>query len=171
MKLKMLSLAISAALLFSCGSTRTSTSENAAFAVPSTVNGTFQTQYPTATQVTWSAYDAAGVPIDWELTGWPALTSNDYVVTYNLGPDRYYSWYNATGQWIGTAYTLATTNMLPAAINNTLTTQFANYTIDKVQKEIWKDQQAYELQLVNGDQRIKVVMDMNGNILKQKQKS
>lgn len=172
MKLKIFVMAATTALLFACSSSykTTSTSANAAYSVPTTVSTTFSTQYPTASAVTWGAYDVTTVPIDWELTGWPALTSNDYMVTYNVGSDKFYSWYDKNGNWVGTTYALANPSILPGGIMNSINTQFNGYTIDKVQKEQWKDQTAYEVKMYQGDNKVKVLFDQNGNIIKQKTK-
>lgn len=173
MKLKIFALATITSFLFACSSTykTTSTSQNAAYSVPTGIKTTFATQYPTATSVTWGAYDANVVPIEWDLTGWPALTSSDYMVTYNVGPDRFYSWYDANGNWVGTTYALANNSILPSAVMNTINTQFNGYTVDKVQKENWKDQTAYEIKLTQGTNLLKLLVDQNGNIIKQKTKT
>ena len=93
------------------------------------------------------------------------------MVTYNVGNDRYYSWYDANGNWIGTTYALANNSILPANVNNAINAQFNGYTLDKVQKVTWKDRTAYEVKMYQGDNKIKVLFDENGNILKQKTKS
>lgn len=57
MKLKIMSLVTAMVLLLSCGTTtQTSTSSNAAYDVPATIQTSFTTQYPTATNVVWSGY-------------------------------------------------------------------------------------------------------------------
>ena len=93
-KLKLVSLVVATTLLFSCGTTYTSTSDNAAYNVnvPSSIKGNFAVQYPDATNIVWNSYDVATVPIDWEMTGWTTLDNNDYVVTFNVGSDQYYAW-------------------------------------------------------------------------------
>jgi hypothetical protein len=172
MKLKIFALAALTSLLFACSSQqRVSTSTNAAYNVPTNITTTFSTQYPNATNVTWGAYDVALVPIDWELTGWQPLTSSDYMVTYNVGADRFYSWYDTNGNWVATTYALANPSILPTAVMNTINTQFSGYTIEKVDKEMWKDQTAYEIKLNQGDTRLKLLVDANGNVIKQKTKA
>ena len=170
MKLRILSLLIAAAIITSCTTTQTSTSENAAFGLPSSVRLDFERHYPDATNVTWSNFDAATVPIDWELTDWAVLDADDYVVKFNMGNDAYFAWYDANGTWIGSAYTMSATSTLPAAVTTTLNSQFKDYTIESIQKETWKDKTAYELKLVSGDNRVKLLVDANGTILKQKDK-
>src|SRR5215218_2867725 len=117
MKLKFLSLFAAVSLLISCGTTYKSTSSNNAYNVPAGVQNVFTVQYPDATNVVWSAYDVNSIPIEWDLTGWPALTANDYVAQYNMGGNQYYAWYDANGTWIGSTYALNNTTILPAAIN------------------------------------------------------
>jgi hypothetical protein len=182
MKLTFLSCIAAMALLVSCETSRTattsttpttttSTADNAAFGAPTGMQTTFSTQYPNASAVTWSRYDAAATPIDWELTDWPALTTNDYVVTFNMGNDRYYAWYTANGQWVGTAHAVTDHNTLPEGVRNVLNTQFTGYKIDKIERELWKDRLAYEIKLKRGDDdKVKLLIDSNGTILKQKLK-
>ena len=101
MKLKILSLLAGVAFMVSCGPSYEITDPNTTTLVdvPSGTVTTFTTQYPGATRVVWSAYDPAVVPIDWELTGWPVLTTNDYVVRFNMDNSDYYGYYDANGDW------------------------------------------------------------------------
>ena len=92
----------------SCGTTYTSTSDNAAYnvTVPAGVRTNFAVAYPDATNVVWNAYDATVVPIDWEMSGWTVLDKDDYAVTFNMGSDTYYAWYDTNGNLVGTAYAI-----------------------------------------------------------------
>jgi hypothetical protein len=185
MKLKILSLVATVALLVSCGgskqttstsstpTTATSTSSNAAYSgvkVPAGVQTSFTTQYPNATNVTWSTYDVTVVPIDWEMTGWPTLDSSAYMVRYTMDNNNYYGWYDTNGNWVGSTYVISDYKSLPAPVNSMLNSQYPGYTISSVQRESWKDHKAYEIKMQNGDNKVKLVVDDNGNILKQKTK-
>jgi hypothetical protein len=172
MKLKILSLLAGVAFMVSCGPSYEITNPNTTVIdVPSGTITTFTTQYPTATHVVWLAYDPATVPIDWELTGWPVLTSNDYVVRFNMDNSDYYGYFDANGDWIGTAMVLMDYNTLPTAVTATISSEYPGYTISSVQKEFKKDNIAYEIQLKNGESKMKLLVDANGNILKRKTKS
>ena len=48
--------------------------------------------------------------------------------------------------------------------------KYKDYTIESAQRESWKDQAAYELNLANGDTKLKVLVDANGNVIKEKTK-
>ena len=157
--------------LLSCGTTTsTSHSSNQAFYLPNKIQTTFSGQYPKASNVTWSAYDVSSIPIlDWEFAGWPAIDASDYTVRFTLDTFNYHAWYDAGGDWIGSAYTIKAAKPLPEAINNTLKAQFDGYSFDGAVREFWKDNEAYEIKIKNGDaNRMKILMDANGNILKQK---
>ncbi|HEY6954038.1 MAG TPA: PepSY-like domain-containing protein [Flavisolibacter sp.] len=150
---------------------QTTTSSHAAFMVPSNIQTSFSTQYPDATAVTWAPYDVTVVPIDWDLTDWAVLSPQDYSVTYTMNGKKYYSWYSANGNWIGTTYDISDyNNGLPAAVNQTIASKYSGYTIDKANQVTWNDQTAYDLKLKNGDNKMKVLIDTNGNVLKQKDK-
>lgn len=171
MKLQLMSLVIATALLFSCGpTTYNSTSANPAFDVPANIQTSFTTQYPAATNVTWNRYDVATVPIDWELAGWTVLDADDYAVAYNLDGENYYSWYDAEGNWIGSSSAVTDYTKLPSSISTMIKDKYSGYTIEKVDREMWKDQTAYEVKLKNGDSKIKLLVDNNGNVLKEKTK-
>jgi len=170
MKLKFVSLVVAATLILSCGTTYTSTSNNAAYnvAVPSGIKANFAAQYPDATNIVWNSYDAGTVPVDWEMAGWTALDANDYAVTFNVGQNQYYGWYDNNGALIGTAYAITDYSQLPYAVNTMLQKDYKDYSIEAVQREMWGTQTAYEVKLKNGDNKTKLLVDSKGNILKQK---
>ena len=173
MKLKILILIAAVALFASCGPsyrvTDQSTVSKDTIGVPTEIKSAFSTQYPTATNVVWSTYDPSAVPlVDWDLNGWTALGEGAYLATFSLNNDTYYAWYAPDNEWIGTAYTVIDYKGLPPAINTLLNDKFAGYTISSVSREMKKGQMAYELQLKNADTKIKLLVDDNGNIIKQK---
>lgn len=179
MKWKALSLFAATGFFFACSTpntattstTATSTSTNTAYDVPASLQSSFNTRYPGASTVVWSRYDATAVPIDWELSGWDAMDANDYAVTFNMGGDNYYAWYDSEGNWIGSSYALRDMSKLPQSVNTLIQTKYSGYTIEKVDREMWKDQMAYEIKLKNGDNsKVKLLVDANGNVLKEKMK-
>ena len=171
MKLVIVFLLAFNVLLLSCGTTtNTSNSSNEAFYLPNKIQTTFSGQYPKATNVTWSAYDVSSVPIvDWEFAGWPPIDASDYTVRFTLDTFNYHAWYDAGGDWIGSGYAIKAAKPLPDAINNTLKAQFGSYNFDGAVKLFWKDEEAYEVKIKNGDaNKMKILLDASGNILKQK---
>jgi hypothetical protein len=162
-------IAAAALLVTSCETSRTSTSNDAAYDLPVAIRSDFQAQYPTASGVTWTQFDIAATPIDWEMSGWAPLDANDYVVTFDMGTDRYYAYYDSDGTWVGTAYTVANHNNLPSAVYGTLNAQYKDYTIERIDRELWGDNTAYEIKLRRSDDdKIKLLIDSNGTVLKQK---
>lgn len=171
MKARFLGLIAAFALITSCStSSRTSSSSNAAYSTPADLQTSFTTQYPTASNATWSAYDATMSPIDWELSGWPAADVTAHSVAFDMDSSRYYAYYGADGTWIGSTYAISDYTKLPEAVHNAVKEKYSAYTIDKVQQEMWKDKMAYELKLKNGDNKIKLLVDNQGNVLKEKLK-
>ena len=170
MKLKIVSLVVAVTLLVSCGTTYTSTSNNAAYnvSVPTPIQGHFAAQYPDATNIVWNSYDATLVPIDWEFTGWNMLDANDFTVTFDVGANKYYAWYDNSGTLIGSAYTMTDYSQLPYAVTMMLQNQYKDYTIEAVQREMSGTQTAYEIKLKSADSKTKILVDSKGNILKQK---
>jgi hypothetical protein len=170
MKLKMMSLVLAAGLFFSCGTTYNATSDNAAYNVdvPLTIRSGFAVNYPDASNVVWNRYDAAIVPIDWEMTGWTALDTDDYAVSFDMGGSKYYAWYDSNGELVGTAYAVTDHTKLPGAVTTLLNNNYKGYTIDAIQREMWRSNTAYELKLSQGDKKIKLLVDSNGSVIKEK---
>jgi hypothetical protein len=170
MKLKIVSLVLAATLIISCGTTYTSTSNNAAYnvTVPESIQGHFAAQYPDATNIVWNSYDAAVVPLDWEMTGWTVLDNKDYAVSFDVGNNKYYAWYDDNGTLVGSAYAISDYSQLPYAVSTMLQYSYRDYSIDAVQRAMWGTQSAYEIKLKSGDNKTKLLVDSKGNILKTK---
>jgi hypothetical protein len=170
MNLRFIFLIAITSLLLSCSTSNNSTSSNAAYDAPVSIKAVFNSQYPKAYHASWSAYDVNSPTIlDWELADWPQLQAGDYIVRFSLDTFNYYAWYNTDGGWIGSAYVINSPNALPDAVNNTVKAQFGAYSFDGAVREFWQDKEAYEIKLKNGEaNKIKLLIDANGNILKQK---
>jgi hypothetical protein len=150
------------------GSGSYSTSNMAYITAPTSVQTSFTARYPSATNVRWSYYDNSVVPIDWDLTDWQVLTPQDYTVSYDMDGNQYYSWYDANGNWIGSSYATTNYSALPPAVNTMITDQYPGYTITGVQNESWRDRSAYQVELKNDAMKVKLLVDANGTVLKQK---
>ncbi len=137
---------------------------------PVKVTTSFSTRYPKATNVKWYEYRASDVPIDWELTGWPVLTTRDYAVLYELDNSKYYAWYDAEGNWIASTYQMKDFAGLPAPVSKLLSEKYAGYTITDVHAESYKDISAYQVELKKGSDKVKMIVTPDGNVLKQKTK-
>lgn len=147
----------------------TTTNTYTAVDVPATTKTTFETKYPAATNVQWSRYSEP-VPVEWDLTGWPTMDTSDYVVMFDYDGYDYYAWYDENGNWIGATYHMTDHSKLPSAVNNAIKNQFAGYTIVEVDKEIDKSRTAYEVELSKGEDKVKVLFDENGTVIKKKTK-
>lgn len=172
MKLKAIVVAAALVLFAACGEPYRATSSSIVV-VPEGIRTSFATQYPGAVNVVWLNYDPTADPmIDWDLAGWEALDASDYVVSFDMNGDKYYSWYDSNGDWVGTAYVITDYKTLPSAVNGTLSAQYSDYRITKVEREFHKDRVAYEvvLERSSDNSKMKLLIDANGNILKQKVK-
>ena len=171
MKKLILGLAVMV-VLAACGTTTyTDASSNAAYSTPASLQTSFSSQYPTATNVSWSSYVAETVPIDWELTGWTTLDADDHVASFDMDGQRYFAWYDSDGIWIGSTYEVNDHSKLPSTVQTLLSNQYSGYSVVKVHQELWKDQMAYEIKLKkNDDDKVKLLVDSQGNVLKEKRK-
>lgn len=151
--------------------TTTTTSGTTIVSVPSSIHTAFTTQYPTATNVVWTKYDTmTATPIDWELAGWTAMDAEDYVVRFDMDNENYYAWYDSGGNWIGSAYVIKDHTQLPAAVNTVINNKYAGYSITGLSREFQKDRVAYEIEMKKEDSKVKLLVDADGNIIKEKVK-
>ncbi len=134
--------------------------------VPDQTRITFQTKYPNVTNPSWSRYEPMD-NIDWDWSGWPRMDSSDYMVRFNVDGNDYWEWYD-DGNWIGTVTTMKDYAGLPAAVNKTIQTDYSGYTIVSVDKEVDKNRTAYEVELMKGEDKVKMLIAENGSILKKK---
>ena len=59
---------------------------------------------------------------------------------------------------------------LPAAVNTAVTTKYAGYSITDINREFQKDRVAYEIEMKKENSRVKLLVDAEGNIIKEKMK-
>jgi hypothetical protein len=138
---------------------------------PENIQASFTTRYPKATNIKWYQYNSKTVPIDWDLAGWPALTNRDYAVVYEVDNVPYYAWYDWQGNWVGSTSVMKDFAGLPAPVSKMLSGKYPGYSIKDVHTESYKDMAAYQLELTKGGDKVKLVVDANGNVLKQKTKT
>jgi len=173
MKLRNLIPLAALAFLLSCGPTTYELADGTTIVVPRRATTDFMDQYPTADAVVWSYYDVdadENVIVDFDFLGWPVMTESDYVVTFNMDGQPHFAWYDADGTWIGTAQAVGNINTLPASINTVVVQRFPDFTITSATREMWGDTRAYEVHLQSPNSKMKVLIDENGTILKQKVK-
>ena len=160
-------IALIAVIIFatSCGdsSTKTDTTDtlttsenrvepvpvNTDVVVPDTVRTSFKAKYPAVANENWSRYEPIET-FDWELAGWPAMDTADYVVRFNQDNADYWAWYDDRNEWVGTVMPVTDFAGLPAAVNKTVQSTFAGYTIVSAVKENDKNRTAYEVRLEKG---------------------
>ena len=165
-------LAVAAIILFAaCETPYRATDVSGTVVISSATQRDFSDRYPNAANVVWTSYDPKVVILnDWELAEYGNLDAGDYAVTFDMDNDRYYAWYDRNGNWVGTAYIVKDYTSLPSAIHATLKSQFPGYTIKSANREYKRDRVCYEVVLRNGDSKVVLLVDNNGNILKQKTK-
>ncbi len=158
-------------LLTACSETYQAT-DTGNITVSRPVYRSFTTQYPTGTNVVWSYYDPNVVILnDWELGGWTVADAEEYAVRFNMDGEDYYAWYDSDGNWIGTAYVVRDYSKLPVVVNSYIHDAYPAYTISSVNREYYKDIAAYEVTLKSDKTKVVLLVDDNGNILKQKVKT
>lgn len=138
--------------------------------IPPATRTSFEAKYPNASNVKWSRYKpetdrAAMDPSDWNYS----LDTSDYEVMFNWNGEDYYAWYD-DGSWIRAASPVKDHSKLPAAVNEAIRNQYADFKIVEVDKEHDKDRTTYEVDLEKGSDKMKVHFDENGKVIKKKGK-
>jgi hypothetical protein len=136
--------------------------------VPATTRTSFETKYPKASNVTWYRYDPDLRPIEWDWSGWPMLDTSDYTAKFNWDGRDYWVWYDDQGEWVGTVTNITDFSTLPAAVTATINSSYSGYTIASASMENDKNRNAYEIHLEKGSDKMKVLVDENGKIMKKK---
>jgi len=171
MKWKIILLAAAASLLVSCGETYQAT-DTGTITVSRPVYRSFTSQYPNSTNVVWSYYDPNVVILnDWDLGGWTVADQSDYAVRFNMDGEDYYAWYDSDGTWIGTAYVVRDYTRLPVMVNTSVHNLYPTYTISSVNREYYGSTTAYEITLKSDKSKVVMLVDDNGNVIKQKVKT
>ena len=89
MKLKTLFAAAGFVLFAACHTAYRAT-DTTRVVVNDATQSAFSAQYPNATNVVWTNYDASLDPmIDWDLAGWSTLDASDYTVRFNVDGQDY----------------------------------------------------------------------------------
>ncbi len=129
--------------------------------VPSEVRTTFTTKYPAAKTVTWTRYKPVADD---------GLDINDtyYYVRFNNDGADYINWYNTRGEWVKTSTLVSDKSGLPAPVSKYINDNYADYTIEEINKENDKDRDMYEVKLNKGEDKVKLKILPNGEVFKQK---
>ena len=137
---------------------------------PDNLRTSFQTKYPSASNVTWSPYKPYD-RINWEWTGWPSMDTSYYAVNYTVDNKPHMSWWDKVGSWIGSSSVLEDSAMLPDPVKKTLKNNYTGYRITSIDEENDKNRTLYEIKLEKGDAHARVLVDKNGKILKKDTKA
>ena len=187
MKKNWIVIVASGFLLAACGDNKTDTTYNekttetspttnaiptvtSEYNPPDNTRVAFQTKYPNATDVNWSAYKPYE-RINWEWTGWPSMDTTYYAVNYTIDKRQHMSWWDKIGSWIGSTSTVEDSSLLPDPVKKTLKNNYPGYRITSIDEENDKDRIAYEIKLEKGDARARILVDKNGRILKKDTKA
>jgi len=151
-------------------SSPTTYTQNNPVNVPDNIRNAFTTQYPTASDVTWSPYKQYD-RINWEWTGWPSMDTSYYAVNYTVDNRKHMSWWDKLGKWIGSTSTIEDSTKLPDPVKKTLKNSYAGYKIKDIDEETDNKRTVYEIKLEKGDATARILVDKNGRILKKDTKA
>jgi len=161
-------LAIAALSLFAaCHSSRSAYRATDVTMTSSAAQTTFSTQYPNASDITWTDYDATVMsPMDWSLVGYAPLDASARLVHFSQDNQNYYVLYDAAGMRVASAYVLTDFNTLPSAVNSELQLLYPAYTVNALSRVTLNDNRtAYEVELKKLYYTARVLIDDNGRVI------
>ena len=123
-------------------------------AVPAVVETAFAARFPGAGFIEWEDVKDGIYEVDFEQDGKDMMAKFD-----------------TDGNWMETEIEIVETE-LPEAVWKAITSQFAGYSIDKVETEATTERPlAYKVRLKQKNAEVKVTFSIDGQILKKKEKS
>lgn len=147
--------------------TTTTTTSSESFVAPDPIRTSFQEKYPNTQNATWSRYQPTDY-IDWDWAGWPSMDTADYAVTFKMDNSDYWAWYDDQNNWVGTVSTMTDYKGLPEAVNKSVQKEFNGYTITGVDKEFDRNRTAYEIDLMKGEDKGRLLVAEDGTVIKKK---
>ncbi len=127
----------------------------------------FKARYPTASNVAWYNYDASEMyevsPTDWNF----GMADDDYEVRFSMNGNDYVAYYD-NGKWVRSDIRYRDGSSLPTGVSSSITTEYAGYTVDDVNREEMMNGTVYEVQIKKGNQRCKIHYKEDGTIVKRK---
>ena len=93
--------------------------------------------------------------------------TSDYTANFAMDNSNYMSWYTPEGDWIGSMTTVDTVNV-PAPVITSVHTQYVGYDLGTVTKFKNKNKTQYIIKINKGGEKMKLLVDENGQIIKKK---
>jgi len=116
--------------------------------VPAAVTSAFKAKFPNATKTSWEMENA-----------------NEYEAGFKLNGEEVSANFDNTGKWFETE-TEIKVSALPAAVQATLTKDFAGFKIEEASKiESAKDGNCYEAEIEKGEETFDVLFTPDGKML------
>jgi len=120
---------------------------------PTKVKTAFEQKFPNAKKVSWDKENAT----EWE-------------AEFKMNGKKYSANFTSDGTWKETEYKIKKTE-IPAAVKQTLSSQFAGYDIEKAEVSKKSEGTVYELKLEKDDTDMEVAISSNGKVLKKESKN
>jgi hypothetical protein len=116
--------------------------------VPATIRSSFQSKFPTATEVKW------------EIEG-----KSEYEANFKLNQKPISVNFDLMGKWLETE-TEIETSALPSAVLATLKKDYADFKIDEASEiENVKDRQTFEVEIEKGKEEYELLFSADGKLL------
>jgi len=154
-----------------CKSTATYRATDATVVVtPAAAQSAFVVQYPGATNVVWTEYDATQLtPIYWDMTGFTPLDGHAYVVHFDDNTQSSYALYDMKGYWVGSAYVVTDFATLPSKVSDVVNLRFPGYTMTGMSRvTLPGNRMAYEVEMKKWYYTSRILVDDEGNVISQR---
>jgi len=132
-----------------------------------TMMSDFESRFPNASSVTWYSYSpdeiVEVVPTDWDYN----MDVTDYEVHFITDGTEHVAWYD-NGAWVRSEIYTIDASKLPASVNQSISKEFAGYSIKDVDREDNATQVVYEVELQKGNDKCKIHYTPDGSVVKKK---
>lgn len=129
--------------------------------VPQPVTVSFKTKYPKVLTPQWIEYtpiESDELPMD----------NTYYYTQFDDNGANMTAWYNALGDWVKTSTVIPGDSRLPDPVNKTINAMYPDYKIEEIKKENDKNMEMYKIKMNKGDDKVKLKILPNGEIVKSK---
>lgn len=148
MKSNLIFCALAIAWLAGC----TPKSENSSVEIPAAVKESFNKLFQNATNVKWSKEN-----------------DTEYEAEFSMGGTNKASNFDQSGKWLVTETEVSVSN-LPAAIQTTISNEFASYSIEEAEMVETADGNTfYEIEMESGEVTIEAEISADGKVMKKKE--
>lgn len=129
--------------------------------VPDSVELVFKKKYPKVLSPVWYEY----TPVESDEM---AMDKTYYSVQFMDNGSEVTAWYDNMGDWVRTSTVIPGDSRLPDPVNKALNAQYPDYKIESISRDNDKNMEIYKIKMNKGDDKVKLKITPQGEIVKLK---